>query len=86
MVRFTFTVKDPLGMHAKTAGIFVKEALKYTEEEVIVRFGDKQGNAKLIFHVMTLNIKGGDQVEILVSGPNERQTAASLQAFYEANI
>ncbi len=85
MVSFTFTVKDTLGIHARAAGILVREALKCSGE-VTLRKGERQGNAKLIFHVMTLNIRAGDEVEVSVDGEHEEEEAAMLKAFYQEQL
>ncbi len=85
MVTFRFIVKDPLGLHAKTAGILVREALKCSSE-VTVKKGERQGNAKLIFQVMVLNVKAGDELEVIVDGKEEEKDAAALKIFYQEHI
>lgn len=80
MVRFTFRVKDEGGLQAKQAGELVSEAAKCTGE-VRIRKGEKTGNAKLIFNVLTLSAKENDEVEISVSGDKETEEAAALEAF-----
>ena len=85
MTSFTFTAKDLVGVHARIAGNLVREALKCSGD-VTIRRGEQQGNAKLIFHVMTLNIQAGDYVEIIVSGDREEEEAAMLRAFCEKHL
>lgn len=85
MVTFKFTVKDEMGLHARPAGLLVKEAAKCTSK-VTVKKGDKSGDAKRIFHLMGLSIKGGEEVEIVVEGEKEQEEAAALEAFVAKNI
>lgn len=85
MVKFTFIVNDEMGLHARPAGLLVKEAAKCTSK-VTVKKGDKSGDAKRIFNLMGLSIKGGEEVEIIVEGENEQEEAAALQAFVAENI
>lgn len=85
MVKFTFVVNDEMGLHARPAGLLVKEAAKCSSK-VTVRKGDKSGDAKRIFNLMGLSIKGGEEVEIIVEGENEQEEAAALQAFVAENI
>ncbi len=85
MVKFTFVVNDEMGLHARPAGLLVKEAAKCTSK-VTVKKGDKSGDAKRIFNLMGLSIKGGEEVEIIVEGENEQEEAAALQAFVAENI
>lgn len=85
MVKFTFVVNDEMGLHARPAGLLVKEAAKCSSK-VTVKKGDKSGDAKRIFNLMGLSIKGGEEVEILVKGEKEQEEAAALQAFVAENI
>lgn len=85
MVKFSFVVKDELGLHARPAGQLVKEAAKCTSK-VTLKKGDKTGDAKRIFNVMGLSVKGGDEVEIMVEGEKEQEEAAALEAFVTENI
>lgn len=85
MVSFTFTVKNKSGMDARLAGILVKEAARCTSK-VSIKKEEKTGDAKLIFHVLTLSIKENDEVEIIVEGEREQKEAAELEAFVKENI
>ena len=50
MKEITFTVTDPLGIHARPAGILVKEAKKYASK-ITVWKGDKSCDMrKLLTH------------------------------------
>ena len=75
MLRFEYTVTDPEGFHARPAGMFVKEAKKY-----------KKADARKMFGLMGLGIKGGDTIAISVEGAQEEEAAAGLKAFMEANL
>ena len=85
MVKFTFTVQDELGLHARPAGALVKEAAKCTSK-VTIRKGEKTGDAKRIFNVMGLSVKANEEVEITVEGENEAEEAAALEAFIKENV
>ncbi len=85
MVKFRFTVKDPSGLSPKLAGELVKEAIKCTSK-VTIQKEEKSGNAKLIFHVLSLSVKTGEEVILLIEGENEKEEAAVLEAFIKGNI
>lgn len=85
MVKFKFVVKDEMGLHARPAGLLVKEAAKCTSN-VRIRKGEKSGDAKRIFNVMGLSVKKNEEVEITVEGELEKEEAAALEAFVKANI
>lgn len=85
MVQFTFFVKDEQGLHARPAGLLVKEAAKCTSQ-VTIRKGEKSGDAKRIFNVMALAVKHNDEIEMIVEGENEQAEAAALEKFIKNNI
>lgn len=85
MVKFTFTVHDEMGLHARPAGALVKEATKCSSN-VTIRKGEKTGDVKRIFNVMGLSIKANEEVEITVEGEKEQEEAAALEAFIKENI
>lgn len=84
MINFTFIVKDPMGLHARPAGLLAKEAMKYTSKITLTK-GDKSGDAKRIFNIMGLGIKSGDTVEVTVEGEKEAEDKAALEAFVREN-
>lgn len=85
MVKITFKVKDEMGLHARPAGMLVKEAAKCTSK-VTIKKGEKTGDAKRIFNVMSLSIKADEEVELIVEGEKEAEEAAALEAFVKENI
>lgn len=85
MVKFTFVVNDEMGLHARPAGLLVKEAVKCSSK-VTLKKGEKTGDAKRIFNVMGLSIKAKEEVEVMVEGENEQEEAAALEAFVKENI
>lgn len=85
MVSFKFVVNDKMGLHARPAGLLVKEAAKCTGK-VTIRKGEKTGDAKRIFNVMGLSIKADEEVVITVEGDREKEEAAALEEFIKENI
>ena len=84
MERIQFTSCMTKGLSISLAGEFVEEAIKCSGK-VTLRNGSRQGDAKLIFNVMSLNIKEGDRIEIEIVGGREEE-AASLRKFVEENF
>ena len=85
MVKFTFVVHDETGLHIKLAGAFVKEAVKCSSN-IMLRKGEKIGDAKKIFNVMGLSIKANEEVEVIVEGEKEQEEAYLLKSFVEKNV
>ena len=85
MVRFQVMSSLENGLDIKRAGEFVKEAIR-CGEKVTIRNGTRQGDARLIFNVMSLNIRKGDTLEFLVEGENEDEEASSLEKYVREHL
>ena len=85
MKKFDHVIKDPAGIHARPAGLLVKEAKNF-ESGIKISKGEKSGDLKRIFAVMGLGAKCGETVTITVEGPDEEAAAAAVEAFLKANM
>ena len=48
--------------------------------------GDKRADARKMFGLMGLGIKGGETITITTEGEQEAEAAAALEAFMKANL
>ena len=85
MKEFTFTITDPQGIHARPAGLLIKEAKKY-ESKITIAKGARTGDVKKILAVMALGAKQGEEIKITVDGADEDTTAAAMEAFLKENF
>ncbi|MBQ6888866.1 MAG: HPr family phosphocarrier protein [Lachnospiraceae bacterium] len=85
MKEFKYVIKDKDGMHARPAGLFVKEASLYPCTVSICR-GDKEVDAKRILGIMGLGIKSGEEITIKVEGEKEEEAMEALRKFLEENL
>ena len=67
MNKFTYTITDKDGIHARPAGMLVKEASKFSSDISIEAKGNT-ADAKKIFSVMTLGVKYDDEITITANG------------------
>ena len=86
MKQFTYTITDPVGIHARPAGLLVK-AIKALDSTVTIAKADGKsaGGAKLMA-LMGLGIKQGETVTVTLEGSNEDANAASLEQFFKDNL
>ena len=85
MKTFEYTIKDELGIHARPAGLLVKEAKKYESECTITKDGKTKKLTQLIM-LMSLGVKQGETVTVTAEGADEDAAIAGLKEFFEANL
>ncbi len=85
MKSFDYTIADPQGIHARPAGLLIKEASKYASKITIEKDG-KSGDAKRIFAVMGLGVKAGQTVTVKAEGDDEDDAALGMKRFLEENL
>ena len=85
MKQFSFTIKDPAGIHARPAGVVVQEAKKF-QSTITAKCNGKTADLKRIFTVMALCAKCGAVLEIEASGPDEEAAAAAVQQALESKL
>lgn len=85
MKEFNYVLTDENGIHARPAGILVKEASKF-KSEVKISKGDKVADARRIFSLMGLGAKKGDELHISISGEDEEEVSKKLENFFSENF
>lgn len=85
MQEFTYVIKDELGIHARPAGLLVKEAKKFAST-ITLSCGEKKAVAKGLMGVMGMAVKQGHEVTVTAEGEDEAAAIAALEAFFNANL
>ncbi len=85
MLTISHHIQDPQGLHARVAGLLVKEAVRCT---CAVRVGtpEKLVDAKNILGVMCLSLKSGQEMTMRFEGEGETDAAAFFERFLAENI
>ena len=86
MQQFTYVINDPLGLHARPAGLLAKLAKPYAETVISVTKGDKTVKASQLMKLMSMGIKQGDVVTVAADGPSEEAAIAAMQTFFQENL
>lgn len=86
MKEFTYVIKDPLGIHARPAGMLAKKAKSYTDTAVSIAANGKSANAGQLMKLMSLGVKQGTEITVTCDGANEAEAAAGIQQFLEENL
>ena len=85
MKEFKHVILDPLGMHARPAGMLVKAVAGYTSKITVTAPGGT-ADARRLMALMKLAAKQGMELTVTVDGADEEKAAAELKAFLGANL
>lgn len=85
MKEFIYTIKDEVGIHARPAGLLVKEAKKY-ESKVMITKEAKSAEATKLMAIMGLGVKCGEAVKVEIAGVDEEQAYEGMKVFFESNL
>ena len=85
MKQFTYTIQEAVGIHARPAGLLVKEVKKY-KSTITVAKDDKSCNALKLMALMGMGIKCRDTVTVTVEGEDEDVAAPAMEQFFKEHL
>lgn len=85
MREFRYVIKDEQGIHARPAGLFVKEAAS-CESKITISKDGKEVDAKRILGVMGLGVKKDQEIVLNAEGSDEDQAIEKLSKFLQENL
>ena len=85
MKSFSYKVKDELGIHARPAGMLVKEVKNFQSKVTLEKDG-KTVDASRLMAVMGMGVKKDQTVTVTVEGYDEDAACDAIKAFFETNL
>lgn len=85
MKTFAYTIKEELGIHARPAGLLMKEAKLYSSE-ITLHTNGKTADAKKLYAIMGLCVKKGMQVTVNIEGADEETAVEKIKEFFARNL
>ena len=80
MKEFTYTITDPVGIHARPAGLLAKKAAEYKSIIAVVK-GEKKADTRRLMALMSLGIKCGDVITVQAEGEDEQLAIDAIRAY-----
>ena len=77
MKEFTYTIKEPVGIHARPAGQLVKAAKEF-QSKITIEHNGKQTEATRLMSLMGLGVRHGSTITVTAEGPDEEEAAARM--------
>lgn len=84
MKEFTYRITDPVGIHARPAGMLAKKAAELDSTVTIIKDG-KSADTRRLMALMQLGIKENDEITVRIEGGNEDKNAHEILTFLESN-
>lgn len=85
MKEFSYQITDPIGIHARPAGLLVKLAQEFSSA-ITIATEAKVADAKKLFAVMSLGVKQNTTVIVKIEGDDEDAAIEALQAFFQEQL
>lgn len=86
MKQFSYTITDPVGIHARPAGMLAKTAKGYGDTVVTITKDGATVKASQLMKLMGLGVKQGDQITVAAGGPAEEEAIAAMETFFKENL
>ena len=86
MKKFTYTIQDANGVHARPAGLLVKAAKALDSTITLETAAGRSAAATRLMTVMGLGIKQGDAITVTVEGGDEEASTAAMEKFFSENL
>lgn len=85
MKEFIYVITDEIGIHARPAGMLVKEAKAFASK-ITLEANGKTADATKLMAVMSLGVKNGAEVVIKAEGDDEDVAIAKMEEFMKENL
>jgi phosphotransferase system HPr (HPr) family protein len=85
MKEVSYIIKDPLGIHARPAGFFIKKLGEFKSKITISRGADSCDGGKLLA-LMKMRVKQGETIVIRAEGSDEEAAAQAAIEFLSVNL
>ncbi len=85
MLTFNYVIKDEEGIHARPAGLLVKEMQNFSSTISFTK-GEKKVDGKKLFAVMSLAAKKNEEIAVAIEGEDEEAAFKTCKEFFENNL
>ena len=87
MKKINYTVVAEAGIHARPAGLLVKQAASFKSViKLLNEENGKEADLKRLMAVMALGVKQGNRIVVTVEGEDEDEAYTVLESFLKENF
>jgi phosphocarrier protein HPr len=85
MITRDYIILAPQGMHARPATTLIKLVKNYKSAVTLQRAG-KTVRLNSVLNILSMTIKGGDTINIVIEGEDEENAAAAMDIFFTEQL
>ena len=85
MKSFEYTVTDPIGIHARPAGMLMKFAKQFSSKITLSK-DDRTVDATRLMSLMAMSVRNGDTVTVTAEGDDEDTAIEEMRRFFAENL
>ena len=85
MKEFVYTIKEPVGIHARPAGLLVKVAKGFASTATLEKDG-KSCDMRKLMAVMGMGIRQGETITVTAEGEDEAAAIEAVEKFLTENV
>ena len=85
MQTFKYEITDEIGIHARPAGLLVKEAKQF-QSKIMIESNGKSADATKLMAIMGLGVKKGMEIVVRIEGADEEIAAVRIEEFMKSNL
>jgi phosphocarrier protein len=85
MITNDYIILAPQGIHARPATVLIR-LVKNFKSAVGLKRGDKTVRLNSMLNILSLTIKGGETVTVIVEGDDEAEAAQAIGLFFKEQL
>ena len=85
MITKDYIITAPQGLHARPATTLIRLAKNYTSA-ISLKKGDITVRLNSMLYILSLTIKGGDTISIIIEGEDETTAAEAVDLFFTEQL
>lgn len=85
MITKDYIIMAPQGLHARPATTLIKLAKNY-KSVISLKKGEKTIRLNSMLNILSLNVKGGETVSVLIEGEDELLASTNIDQFFTQEL
>ncbi|MEB3025520.1 MULTISPECIES: HPr family phosphocarrier protein [unclassified Parvimonas] len=85
MLKEKVVVNSEIGLNARVASMFLRNSVKFSSNIILIKDNNRY-NGKSILSILSMQAANGEEIEIEISGEDEREAMDSLISFFQKDL